>query len=418
MFDAVIIGAGMAGVTAGRALQADGLDVVVLEATERIGGRIHTDHDFCDAPVERGAEFIHTATAATLAEAEAAGLALLRCSPEEGFEMHVGGVWAPELYSDPSLASLGDLLGDVESYDGPDQSARDFLDRRALRGAASVMADQMLSVHPLGDLSDLSMQGLRDDRVVELERGIDHRLVAGYDALPQWIGRDLDVRFGVEVARVDHTETQVMIHAADGETFAARTAVCTLPVGVLRSGAVRFEPGLPTRKWWALAQLEMGPVMKVLLRFDEPFWPDTLTMLGCDGPVRLYWTPLFGRAGAPAVLTAYVGGYRARALSAVSEPDAVAAVVADLERLYPQARVRTRLRDARRIDWIVNPRSRGGYSFVRPGGRGARAALAAADTGALFWAGDASATETIASVVHGAHDTGLRAAREVLAHLD
>jgi monoamine oxidase len=161
----------------------------------------------------------------------------------------------------------------------------------------------------------------------------------------------------------------------------------------------------------------MGAVMKILFRFEERFWPEDLTMLGCDGPVRLWWTPLYGRTDGAPVLTAYVGGYRARALSAQTEADAIAVARDDLDRIFPEVTPSQLVRDAKRIDWCTNENTRGGYSFVRLGGAGSRGALAAPDTGALFWAGDGTATATIAAVVHAAYDTGKRSAAEVTTHL-
>jgi monoamine oxidase len=415
--DVVVIGAGMAGVTAARDAARADLDVVVLEATGRVGGRILTARDFAAAPVEQGAEFVHTAEADTWPELRAGGFETIRCEPAEGFLMAMDGRWSPELFDDPSLTAMGDLLGAVEHFDGPEQSAAEWLERRGLTGVARALADQMLTVHPLGDLDRLSMHGLRDDRVVDLERGTDWRLTAGYDALPAWIADGLDVRPGSRVTDVAWRDDGVRVRTAGGEELDATAAVCTLPVGVLESGAVRFTPDLPAAKWRALAGVEMGAVLKVLLRFEEPFWPESLTMLGCDGPVRLYWTPLYGRTEADPVLTAYVGGHRARALSALTEADATAVVLADLDRLFPREKPSQLARDARRVDWCTNEHTRGGYSFVRVGGAGARAALAAADTGALFWAGDATTTTTIAAVVHAAYATGRRAAAEVVAHL-
>jgi monoamine oxidase len=415
--DVLVIGAGMAGVTAARDACRAGLDVLVVEAQDRVGGRVHTDREFCDLPVERGAEFIHTKDADTLPEAREAGLDLLPCNPVDGFLLSVDGVESPEIYDDPTFRAMGNMLGEMQRFDGPDISAAEFVAVRDVRGAARVMADLMLTIHPLGDLHELSMRGLRDDRVVELELGIDHRVAQGYDALPQWIARDLDVRLGVRIAEIHWTADSVSAVSTEGETITARTAVCTLPVGVLKAAAVRFEPDLPARKWHALNGLEMGAVMKILYRFSEHFWPEDLTMLGCDGPMRHYWTPLYGRADAPPVLTAYIGGYRARALSALTETDATAVGLADLDRLFPDAKPSRLVEDSRRIDWCTNPNTRGGYSFVRLGGAGSRAALAAPDTGALFWAGDGTATTTIAAVVHAAYATGRRAAAEVQAHL-
>jgi monoamine oxidase len=417
VYDVVVIGAGMAGITAARDLQRVGLDVVVLEATDRVGGRMHTARDFCDGPVEQGAEFVHTAEADTWAEVEAGGFDTIRCEPSEGFLMVIGAHRSPELFADPSLAAMGDLMSEIAGWQGPDVSAAEWLAGKQLTGPARVMADQMVSVHPLGDLHELGMQGLRDDRVIDLERGTDWRLAAGYDALPAWIGEGVDVRFGRRVNELRWKTDEVTAVTEDGEAVVARTAVCTLPVGVLKAGAVRFEPDLPAAKWRALAGLEMGAVLKILYRFRERFWPDDLTMLGCDGPVRLYWTPLYGRSDAAPVLTAYVSGYRARALSALGEPDAAAVGLRDLDRMFPDAAPSALVEEWRRVDWLTNADTRGGYSFVRLGGAGSRAALAAADTGALFWAGDATTTTTIAAVVHAAYATGRRAATEVQAHL-
>ena len=92
-------------------------------------------------------------------------------------------------------------------------------------------------------------------------------------------------------------------------------------------------------------------------------------------------------------------------------------VLADLDRLFPEVKPSQLACDTRRIDWCTNENTRGGYSFIRLGGAGSRAALAAPDTGALFWAGDATTTTTIAAVVHAAYATGRRAATEFLAHI-
>jgi monoamine oxidase len=418
MKDVVVIGAGMAGVTAARDCARAGLDVVVVEAQDRVGGRMFTARDFCDYPVEQGAEFVHTAEADTWPEIEDAGLETVRCDPASGFVLSVGGVQSPELFHDPSLVRLRDLLQDIVDYDGPDRTVAELLAARQLDGPARTLADQMLTLHPLGDQDQLSMIGLRDDRVVDLERGCDWRLVDGYDSLPRHLAAGLDVRLDFAVSEVRWGPDQVTVRASTGEEVTARAGVCTLPVGVLKAHTVRFAPDLPASKWRALDGLEMGAVLKILYRFRERFWPRDLTMLSCDGPIRLYWTPLYGRGDdVTPVLTAYVGGYRARALSAMTEDEAAAAGLADLDRLYPDVRPSRIVEGWRRVDWCTNPNTRGGYSFVRYGGAGSRAALAASDTGALFWAGDATSTTTIAAVVHAAYASGRRAASEVLARV-
>jgi len=418
MHDVVVLGAGMAGVTAARECVRNGLDVVVLEATDRIGGRMLTARDFANGPVECGAEFVHTKDADTWTEIKAGDFETRECNPADGYLMSIDGVRSPELYQDPTLGQLGDLLGELENFQGPDITAAELLERKGLTGVGRIVAEQMLTVHPLGDLDQLSVQGIHDDRVVELERGLDWRLAAGYDALPTWIGKGLDIRYETSVAEIRWSEDRATAVSRAGEEFAGRSIICTAPVGVLKAGAIRFSPDLPASKWQALNGLEMGSVMKILFRFKERFWPADLTMLGCDGPVRLYWTPLYGWGDdATPVLIAYVGGYRARALSARTEADAIKTALADLDRVFPEIKPSQLIEESRRIDWCTNENTRGGYSFVRIGGAGSRGALAAPDTGALFWAGDGTATETIASVVHAAYASGLRAAGEVSGHL-
>ena len=113
MHDVVVLGAGMAGVTAARECERNGLTAVVLEATERIGGRMLTTRDFANAPVECGAEFVHTENADTWTEIKAGQFETLKCNPADGYIMSIGGVDSPDLYQDPSLAQLGDLLSEI-----------------------------------------------------------------------------------------------------------------------------------------------------------------------------------------------------------------------------------------------------------------------------------------------------------------
>jgi monoamine oxidase len=140
------------------------------------------------------------------------------------------------------------------------------------------------------------------------------------------------------------------------------------------------------------------------------------TLVSGVGAVRpLFWAPFQGVAEAPPVLIAYCTGASAAALGRPSEEEAAAIAVRDLARNFRPPL--PRLLAFRRIDWAADPFARGGYTFVRPGGCGARARLAAADTGALFWAGSAVATPTIAASVQGAFASGLQAAAQVRAHL-
>ncbi|MBW2698945.1 MAG: FAD-dependent oxidoreductase, partial [Deltaproteobacteria bacterium] len=173
-------------------------------------------------------------------------------------------------------------------------------------------------------------------------------------------------------------------------------------------------PDLPLSKQSALRKLEMGPVVKLLLLFKERFWPSWAANIGCGtGPVTLYWPTSYRSGREVPVLTAYATGPRASHLSDLSEEEAMDVVLKDLKRLFPKAEPARLCTDVMRIDWSKDPFACGGYTFIKPGGAGARALLAADDTPPLFWAGSATIWSPIAATVEAAFSSGLRAAREV-----
>jgi monoamine oxidase len=409
----------MAGAAAARELVRAGLSTCIVEGRQRVGGRIHSVRDFCGEAVETGAEFIHGVGAETWPDARAAGLTV-RPSPhtrDTMFNIGHGTHWLPRVLLHPGVWPAFTILRRLERMTPPDMSGREFIERRGYRGRARTLAQMVLTAHLPGSIDEVGVLGLKEDGVLKLETGLNHRINEGYDRVVEHITHALDIEFGFTVETIDWSPAGVMIRSTDGRERSARAAVLTLPVGVLQSGAVRVVPELPESKRTALQAMVMGPVLKILLRFEEPFWPKKLSTLGCGvGPITLYWNVFYHAAGKPPVLTAYCTGPRAAALSRVSEEAAVDIVLKDLRTHFPKAA--PKLLAHRRIDWGTDPLACGGYTFLRPGGVGARARLAAADTGALFWAGSATATRTIAATVEGAFVSGLRAASEVRAFLE
>jgi monoamine oxidase len=417
MTDAIVIGAGMAGAAAAHDLTRAGLSVVVVESRARVGGRVHSVRDFCGSPVEAGAEFIHGVGAEHWAVARAAGVHTRPSPMTRGFMFQIGhgARWLPLVLLHPGVWPAFKILRAIRTHRPPDLSARQFIERHGFTGRARVMAEMTLTAHLPGSIDEVGILGLVEDQVLRLETGLNHRVAEGYDTLPQFLTRDLDVRLGFDVETVRWSADGVSVISRGGEEIVARAAISTLPVGVLAADRVRFIPELPAGKRDALRYVKMGPVVKILLRFRDAFWPRWMTTLACGvGPVTLYWAVFHGMDGdAPPVLVAYATGPRAARLSAVSEDEAASIAVEDLRQLFPKADPRRQLADHRRIDWVTDPFALGGYTFLLPGGTGARAKLAAADTGALCWAGAATATTTIADAVQGAYVTGRRTAAEV-----
>lgn len=422
MLDAIVIGAGMAGMTAARDLVRSGVSVRILEARDRTGGRVYSVRDFCDEPVEGGAEFIHGVGAATWPDAMAAGAEVRPCPLTRHTMLNLGGQtrWLPWALLHPGVWPTFTILMRIARFKPPDMSAREFIDKQGYRGRARLMAQMVLTAHLPGSIDEVGVLGLLEDNVLKLETGLNHRIAKGYDTVVSHIGQDLDVQLGFTVESIDWRADGVVVRSTDGDEVSARAAITTLPLGVLKSGRIRFRPELPASKHEAFAAMMAGPVLKVLLLFKERFWPKWLANLPCGvGPVTLYWPVFYGvKHDTPPVLIAYATGSRAARLSEVSEEEATDIVLSDLKRLFPKTDPRGELVAHRRIDWGADPFACGGYTLVRPGGTGARAKLTAADTGALFWAGSATSTPVIAATVESAHISGLRAAAEVRALLE
>lgn len=177
---------------------------------------------------------------------------------------------------------------------------------------------------------------------------------------------------------------------------------------------MRFEPQLPAEKLRAIDGIGAGKIGKIILTFDHRFWPVDLTWLFTTQDSGLFWRPGRGRADEAPILTAYFGGRSVDRFAALGE-GAVREAVRHLEEIFGVS-VADRLVDARHVDWAADPYAKMGYSYLPPDGTGLRARLVGPLGDSLFFAGEATSVRK-PYCVHGAIETGWRAAREVLAAL-
>ena len=191
-------------------------------------------------------------------------------------------------------------------------------------------------------------------------------------------------------------------------TFRASHAVVTLPLAVLKAGVVPFDPPLPIAKQQAIAALNMAPAMKLILRFEEPFWDHDMTFLTGRDPLPVWWTV---RPGAP-LLIGFVTGPRAAWLAAHGPDGVLEHGLAALAAIFGDA-PRRLFADHALVDGAADDWARGGYSSVPPGRHGMRAVLAQ-PAGALHFAGEATVFASNPATVHGALHSGERAAAELL----
>ncbi|MFS0732725.1 NAD(P)/FAD-dependent oxidoreductase [Microbacterium sp. 1P10UB] len=432
LFDTVVVGAGVAGLAAAALLSDAGQRVVVLEARDRVGGRVVTDRTGGTA-TDLGASWIHGVTDSPVAATAAAlGMRMV--------EFTVGGYQPdsrPIAHFGPSGERLTDAaarayVADIHTVDqalveaiagsAADASYRDVTEEalaeqgwdpertQRVREYLEHRAEEQYGAW----IEDLAAHGLDDDSI----DGDEVVFPDGYDALPRGLATGLDVRLEHVVTRVQRLDASspggAVTVVTDHGSFAAAQVIATVPVGVLQSGDLVFEPALPPRHAAALGRLAMNAFEKVFLRFADAFWDDEVYVIrqqGADGVWWHSWYDLTRLHGEPTLLT-FAAGPAAAETRSWSDAEIVASVMTQLRRLYgdriaePVSAVVTR--------WQDDPFARGSYAYMKLGATTAdHDDLAEPVDGVLHLAGEATWTDDPATVT-AALCSGHRAAERVL----
>ena len=432
--DVIVVGAGASGLAAARALADAGRRVIVLEARDRIGGRVWTDRSFAAIPVERGAEFIHGEQADTWALVRRAGLHTESFSRWQGRRIVTEDsrlVGDELLHARPDLQRVVTLEQQLAEYQGPDCSLAEWLTANAYSPLAAHIADLRLAHSNCATPATISVAELAYELKIADKGPGDFHILDGYDRALAPLADGLDIRLGTAVTEIQWAEDGVQVKTREGEgvkrragefeavpahprapspahSFRARHAIVTLPLALLKAEAVAFDPPLPDAKRYAVDALTMAPAMKLLLRFEECFWDAEMTFLTGRDPVPVWWTV---RRDAP-LLTGFITGPRAARLAAYGPVGALEQGLAALAAIFGDA-PRRLFAAGQVVDWAADEWARGGYSSVPPGAHGQRAVLAQ-PAGALHFAGEATVFANNPATVHGALHSGTRAAREII----
>jgi polyamine oxidase len=425
----IVVGAGMSGLAAAHALEASGVEVLVLEARDRLGGRTHTV-SLDGVSVDAGAGWIHGIEGNPL-RTLADGLGI-------GYRFH--DLDAHLLTVDEQAGELADTV-----IDAADQAADEFDDElgallaeEGRNASFATVVDAWLDELSLPDATerlvayylnqarmDTDVSGPADlvaARWLEADEGFaggDHVPEGGYTRFVEALADGLDVRLGETVTDIRYDDQGVQV-VTGSQTWEASHVVVTVPLGVLKAGSIRFEPALPADKLAAIDRLQMGNLEKVLLKFPTAFWEqdgiDGIEWVGVDDQGRADGEfpsilDFSAYAGAP-VLAGFYGGANARALQGnASDQALIDGMVSVIERSLGRE-IPTPVA-SHVTHWTTDPLAGGSYSFIPVGASPDDLdTLADPVAGRVLFAGEATIADYYQSA-HGALLSGLREARRL-----
>ncbi len=420
----LVVGAGIAGIAAAREIKKRGYAVIVLEARNRIGGRVWTDRSL-GASLDLGASWIHGIQNNPIAhlarefnmQTQPTNYDNIWRYEADGKELSASAERAMEARFERLVKDADQLRLQRENRSEPDLSLGAAFDAIVARQNPSATERRHLNYMVNGaieheyaaDVNQLSF--FNYDQGEEFGGG-DALFPNGYGEMMTRLADGLDVRLEQIVQKIDYDVRGVTVTTDRGKFDGARVIV-TLPLGVLKSDAVKFTPALPDNKIAAIKKLGMGLLNKVYLRFPFPFWakePELLGYIGENKGEWAEWLNLYKYTRAP-ILLAFNAGTYGREIEKLADAEIVARALGVLRQIYgaaatdPTGYLITR--------WASDPYTRGSYSYVGVGASGKDyATLSEPVNDRVFFAGEHT-HRAYPSTVHGAYLSGVREAERV-----
>jgi monoamine oxidase len=409
----LVIGAGISGLAAAAQLKREGFQVTIIEAQEKVGGRLRTDRSL-GVPFDEGASWIHGPRGNPISDLAEKAKAKTFLTDDDSLLVYDGkGKAINDSVLDREYAAYEDALEAVTARGMQDKSFETVFNGLYPDRAKDPLWKYMLSAYlefdTGSDLSELSSIDFDDD---ELFKGEDVIITNGYDTIAEYLAKGLTIKLAERVNAVDYSSNKVKV-STNKSTYEADYALVTVPLGVLKKEVINFNPVLPTNKQQAIAGTKMSAVNKFLLTFPSIFWDNNIQYVGFTPETKgkfNYFMNCKKFMPANALMTFAFGNY-GKQTESMSDAAVTTEIMAQLKIIYgnsipnPQAMLRTK--------WSSNPNAYGSYSFPTNGRRSSDFdVLAQAVNNKLFFAGEHTNRE-YRGTVHGAYLSGIREADKI-----
>jgi len=410
----IIIGAGLAGLSAGYHLQQAGKKVLLLEARDRIGGRCWTNRTMADIPVEFGAELIHGERVSTwewvrqlqlktihwqkqedsLVRLENGELLTMKAARENHPAFDITRSWN---LPDVPVAGLDESWGDYLKKIGFSTNQLQYVKR----SFANAAGEDMYAISSRAMLIDINHETSGDQ---------DFRIIDGYDRFYQAIAKGLSIQLNAVVQQINWQSNGVQVITSQ-QIYEAEQVIITLPLGVLKAGDVVFKPSLPPAYQAAITHLKMGSVCKMIYYFEHPITPPSVSAIYSASNPPMWWSPSYLHPHQGQVWTAFFSGSWARSLLEQGEATALEIGLATLQKEIGNTTIQPIRKQF--INWVADPYSKGGYSYI-PTGQLDKTDTLKIPHPPLYFAGEHTAEVYEIATIHGAYNSGKRVARQLI----